>query len=59
MSSQSRSSFVSVVFDFSESLNDVVPVYQMPLPVYEKRNEMSELFMDVFCVSFFCLHFSD
>ena len=50
---------MSVVFDFSESLNDVVPVYQMPLPVYEKRNEMSELFMDVFCVSFFCLHFSD
>ena len=37
MSSHLRLSAVSVVFDFSDSLNDVAPVYPMSLPVYVKR----------------------
>ena len=50
---------MSVVFDFSASLNDVAPVSPIPFPVDTKRNEKSELLMDVFCVSsFFCLYFS-
>ena len=59
LSSQLRSSSVSVEFDFSDSLNDVAPVSPIRLPVDEKRKEKSELLMDVFCVSFFCLHHSD
>ena len=52
-----RSSFVSVVFDFSASLNDVAPVSPMLLPVDATRKGKSELLMDVFCVSsFFCFH---
>ena len=48
------------MFDFSDSLNDVVPVYPMLLPVDEKRKEKRELLIDVFCVcSFFCLHLSN
>ena len=55
-----RLSSVSVVFDFSDSLNDVAPMSPMLLPVYVKRKEKSDLLMDVFCVSFFfCLHRSD
>jgi hypothetical protein len=51
---------VSVVFDFSDSLNDVAPVSIMLFSVVVKRNEKSELLMDVICVSsFFCLHHSD
>ena len=50
---------MSVVFDFNDSFNDVVPVSPILLPVDEKRKEQSELLMDVFCVSFFCLHHSD
>ena len=51
---------MSVVFDFSASLNDVAPVSPMLLSVNEKRKEKSDLLMDVFCVSFFfCLHISD
>ena len=50
---------MSVVFDFSDSLNDVAPAYAIPFPVDEIRKEHSELLMDVFCVSFFCLHHSD
>ena len=51
---------MSVVFDFSASLNDDAPVSPMLLPVFVKRKEKSELLMDVFCVSsFFCLHNSD
>ena len=53
MSSQLRLSSVSVVFDFSASLNDVAPVSPMLFPVFVKRNEKSELLMDVFCVSSF------
>ena len=60
LSSQPRLSFVSVVFDFSDSLNDFVPVYPMVLPVDEKRKEKSDLLMFVFCLfSFFCLHHTD
>ena len=47
------------MFDFNDSLNDVAPVSPMLFPVDVKRNEKSELLMDVFCVSFFCLHPSD
>ena len=60
LSSHSRLSFVSVVFDFNDSLNDVAPVAPMLLSVDLMRKEKSELLMDVFCVSsFFCLHHSD
>ena len=55
-----RSSKVSVVFDFNDSLNDVAPVSPILFPVYVKRKEKSDLLMDVFCVSsFFCLHNPD
>ena len=55
-----RLSFVCVVFDFNNSLNDVAPVPSVLLSVDVKRNEKSELLMDVICVSsFFCLHSSD
>ena len=37
LSSQLRSSAVSVVFDFNDSLNDVVPVSPISLPVGVKR----------------------
>ena len=58
--SQPRLSFVSVVFDFNDSLNDVAPVSPMLLSVDAMRNEKSELLMDAICVSsFFCLHISD
>ena len=60
LSSQPRSSFVSVMFDFNDSLNDVAPVSSMSLPVDVMRKEKSELLMNVFCVSsFFCIHHSD
>ena len=61
LSSQHRLSAVSVVFDFSDSLNDVAPVSPMLFPVDVKRKrEKSELLMDVFCVSsFFCLYHID
>ena len=60
LSSQLRLSSMSVVFDFNDSLNDVTPVSPMSFPVDTKRNERSELLMDVFCVSsFFCLHNPD
>ena len=45
---------MSVVFDFSASLNDVAPVSLILLSVYVLRKEKSELLTDVFCVpSFF------
>ena len=51
---------MSVVFDFSASLNDDAPVSPILLSVDMKRKEKSELLMNVFCVSsFFCLHCSD
>ena len=39
LSSLSRLSFVSVVFDFNASLNDVAPMLLMLFPVDEKKNE--------------------
>ena len=39
LSSRLRSSFVSVVFDFNDSLNDVAPLSPMLLPVVVKRKE--------------------
>ena len=51
--SQPRLRFVSVVFDFNDSLNDVVPVSPILLPVDVMRIEKSELLMDVFGVSSF------
>ena len=39
---------MSVVFDFSDSLNDVAPVSPMLLPVYVNRKGKSALLMDVF-----------
>ena len=51
--SQPRLSSLSVVFDFSDSLNDVAPVSPMLLTVDVKRKEKSELLMDVICVSSF------
>ena len=39
LSSQSRSSFLSVVFDFNDSLNDVVPVYPILLSVDIKKKK--------------------
>ena len=54
LSSQPRSSLVSVVFDFSASLNGVVPVSPILLTVDVMMKEKSELLMNVFCVpSFF------
>ena len=51
-------SFVSVVFDFSDSHNSVTPVSPILLPVDEKRNEKSELLMGVFCVCLLSLVFT-
>ena len=60
LSSLSRLSLVSVVFEFNNSLNDVAPVSSILLPVNVMRKEKSELLMDFFCVpSFFCLHCPD
>ena len=55
LSSQSRSSSVSVVFDFNASLNDFAPVSPKLLTVDVMRMQMSELLVDVFCVSSFVL----
>ena len=52
LSSHSRLSFVSVVFDFSVSLNDDAPASPILLSDYVMRNEKSELLIDVFCVFF-------
>ena len=46
-SSPLRSSFVSVVFDFSASLNDFAPLSPMLLSVDLMRMEKSGLLMDV------------
>ena len=52
LSSQFRSSSVSVVFDFSASLNDAAPVPPILLAVDLMRMEKSELLMDAICVLF-------
>ena len=49
---------MSVVLDFNNSLNDVVPVSPILLSVDMKRKEKSELLMDAFCV-FFRFHHSN
>ena len=48
LSSQLKLSFVSVVFDFNDSLNDVAPASPILFTVDAKRNEKSDLLMDVF-----------
>ena len=50
LSSQSRLSTVSVVFDFNASLNDVAPVYPMMLPVDVVRNEKCFVYGYHLCV---------
>ena len=58
--SRLRSSSVSVVFDFNDSLNDAAPVSPIQFSVDVNRNEKSELLMDAIYVSFFfCIHHSD
>ena len=47
-----RSSFVSVVFDFNVSPNDVAPESPIWLPVDLMRIEKCRLFMDAICVLF-------
>ena len=42
LSSLSRSSSISVVFDFNASLNDVVPVSPAPFTIYGKIKEKSD-----------------
>ena len=49
---QLRLSFVSVVFDFNTSLNDVAPVSSMLLTVDLMKMEKGGLLMDVICVLF-------
>ena len=57
LSSPLRLSSVSVAFDFSASLNDVTPVSPILLSAYVIRKGLSDVLMNVFCVSsFFCLH---
>ena len=50
LSSLSRLSSVSVVFDFNDSLNDVAPVSPMLLSIDVKRKGKSELLMDAVSV---------
>ena len=48
------------MFDFNDSLNDVVPVSPILLTIEAKRNEKSELSMNDFCVSsYFYLYHQD
>ena len=54
--SRLRSSLVSVVFDFSASLNDVAPVSPMLFPVDLMKIEKSGLLMDAICVLFLFVH---
>ena len=51
---------MSVVFDFSASLNDAAPVSQMLQSVNVMKNEKNGLLIDVICVSSsFCINSSD
>ena len=50
--SQPRLSFVSVVFDFNASLNDVAPISPILLSVDLMKMEKSELLMNIFCALF-------
>ena len=59
-SSLHKLSSVSVVLDFSASLNDDAPVSPILLSVDVTRKEKSSLFVNGFCVSsVFCLHNPD
>ena len=55
LSSRHRQSSVSVVFDFSDSLNDFAPVAPISLSVDVMRKDKDELLMDVFLCVFFLL----
>ena len=46
LSSQLRSSFVSVVFDFNASLIDVIPLSPMLLSIYLMKMEKMRLLTD-------------
>ena len=50
--SQLRSSFVSVVFDFNASLNDVAPLSPMALSVDMMIIKKNGLLVDIICVLF-------
>ena len=50
-----KRSFVSIVFDFSASLNEVAPASPNSFAGEVTRKEKSELLMDVFGVSFLSL----
>ena len=52
-------SFVSVVFDFNASLNDVAPVSPILFTVDLMRMEKSGLLMNAIVCCFFCLHQPD
>ena len=57
---QLRSSFVSAVFDFSASLNDVTPLSPIRLSVYLMRKTWGGLLMDIiYACYFFCIHQTD
>ena len=53
LSSRLRLSFMSVVFDFNASLNDVAPASPILLAVDLMKMKRSELLMDAICL--FCL----
>ena len=59
LSSHLRPSFVSVVFDFNVSLNDVAPLSPMWLSVDLMKMEKSGLLMDAIFTCFFCVHFPE
>ena len=52
-----KRSFVSVVFDFNASLNDVAPLPSILLPIDLIRMKKSGLFMGVICVLVLSSHF--
>ena len=56
LSSPYRLSFVSVVFDFNASLNDVAPVSPIQFPVDSMKGEKS-FYGRLLCV--FCIYLSD
>ena len=58
LSSPHRMSFVSVVFDFNDSLNDFAPLSPILLSVDVKRIEESDCWWMSF-EFFFCLHHLD
>ena len=50
--SQLRSSIASAVFDFSDSLSDVAPVFPMLFPINVKRKEKKKLMGAIYVSSF-------